>query len=42
MYLYISIQQKEIGWRDNSRKLLIFSTDAGFHLAGDGKVGQLV
>lgn len=29
-----------IGWRDQARRLLVFSTDAGFHYAGDGKVGQ--
>ena len=28
-----------IGWRSVSRKLLIYITDAGFHIAGDGKVG---
>lgn len=28
----------EIGWRDEARRLLLFSTDAGFHFAGDGKV----
>lgn len=28
----------EIGWRDGSRKLIVFSTDSGFHYAGDGKV----
>lgn len=28
----------QIGWRENVRKLLVFSTDAGFHYAGDGKV----
>ena len=27
-----------IGWRDLSRKLLLFITDAGFHFANDGKV----
>lgn len=27
-----------IGWRDQARRLLVFSTDAGFHYAGDGKV----
>lgn len=30
--------KKEIGWREKARKLLVFSTDAGFHYAGDGKV----
>lgn len=29
---------QEIGWRGASRRLLLFSTDAGFHYAGDGKV----
>lgn len=28
----------DIGWREKSRKLLVFSTDSGFHYAGDGKV----
>jgi protocadherin alpha len=28
----------EIGWRERARRLLLFSTDAGFHYAGDGKV----
>jgi integrin beta 1 len=32
----------EIGWRDQSRKMLLFSTDAGFHYAGDGKLGGIV
>lgn len=32
----------DIGWRDKSRKLLVFSTDAGFHYAGDGKLGGIV
>lgn len=27
-----------IGWREKARRLLVFSTDAGFHYAGDGKV----
>ncbi|XP_056336088.1 integrin beta-1b.1 [Danio aesculapii] len=30
-----------IGWR-NVTRLLVFSTDAGFHLAGDGKLGGIV
>ena len=33
---------KEIGWREKARHLLLFSTDAGFHYAGDGKVGTLL
>ena len=34
--------KEEIGWRDKSRKMLVFSTDAGFHYAGDGKLGGIV
>lgn len=30
-----------IGWR-NVTRLLVFSTDAGFHFAGDGKLGGIV
>ena len=29
-----------IGWRDLSRKLLLYITDAGFHFANDGKVSD--
>jgi len=32
----------KIGWREKARRLLVFSTDAGFHYAGDGKVGKLI
>ncbi|XP_014230256.1 integrin beta-PS [Trichogramma pretiosum] len=32
----------EIGWREKARKLLLFSTDASFHYAGDGKLGGIV
>jgi len=28
----------EIGWRNPSRRLLVFATDARSHLAGDGRV----
>lgn len=30
--------KEQIGWRPQARKLLVFSTDDGFHYAGDGKV----
>ena len=33
--------QDQIGWR-NVTRLLVFSTDAGFHFAGDGKLGGIV
>lgn len=32
----------EIGWRQKSRKMVLFSTDAGFHYAGDGKLGGII
>jgi integrin beta 1 len=34
--------EKEIGWRNGSRRLIVFSTDAGFHFAGDGKLAGIV
>jgi len=37
VYVCLLVQQ-EIGWRGRSRKMLLYSTDAGFHYAGDGKV----
>lgn len=32
----------EIGWRKQARRLIVFSTDADFHYAGDGKLGGIV
>lgn len=32
--------RNQIGWRERARRLLVFSTDASFHYAGDGKVGS--
>ena len=34
--------KEDIGWRDSARRLLVFSTDAGFHSAGDGRLGGIV
>ncbi|CAI5444386.1 unnamed protein product [Caenorhabditis angaria] len=31
-----------IGWRERARKMLVFSTDAGFHFAGDGRLAGVV
>lgn len=36
-----SPSQKEIGWR-NVTRLLVFATDDGFHIAGDGKLGAIL
>lgn len=30
--------EKDIKWRNASVRVIFFSTDAGFHFAGDGKV----
>ncbi|XP_052824278.1 integrin beta-PS isoform X2 [Octopus bimaculoides] len=37
-----SIVCDDIGWRDVSRRMLVFSTDSDFHYAGDGKLGGIV
>lgn len=34
--------QSEVNWRSKSRKMLVFTTDAGFHYAGDGKLAGIV
>lgn len=34
--------KNEIGWRDAARHLIVFSTDASFHIAGDGKLAGIV
>ncbi|KAH9279256.1 Integrin beta-7 [Echinococcus granulosus] len=31
-----------IGWRKNARKIVLFATDGGFHLAGDGRLAGLI
>lgn len=34
--------KEEIGWRNNSRRIVAFLTDNDFHVAGDGKLGGIV
>lgn len=34
--------KERIGWRDQARHILIFSTDAKFHHAGDGRLAGIV
>lgn len=34
--------KEEIGWRNKSRKLLVYSSDNSYHYAGDGKLGGIV
>ncbi|KAK2859721.1 hypothetical protein Q5P01_004341 [Channa striata] len=36
-----AVCEEEVGWR-NVTRLLVFSTDGGFHSAGDGKLGGIV
>ncbi|XP_030631799.1 integrin beta-1-like [Chanos chanos] len=39
--MQVAVCRENIGWR-NVTRLLVFSTDAGFHFAGDGKLGGIV
>ncbi|KAG7236603.1 hypothetical protein INR49_000726, partial [Caranx melampygus] len=39
--MQVAVCEEHIGWR-NVTRLLVFSTDAGFHFAGDGKLGGIV
>ncbi|KAL3832477.1 hypothetical protein ACJMK2_024117 [Sinanodonta woodiana] len=34
--------QDAIGWRNESRRVLVYFSDAGFHFAGDGKLAGLI
>ncbi|XP_061090452.1 integrin beta-2-like isoform X2 [Conger conger] len=36
-----AVCENEIGW-GNSTRLLVLTTDAGFHMAGDGKLGSIL
>ncbi|XP_050510420.1 integrin beta-PS isoform X2 [Diabrotica virgifera virgifera] len=40
--MQVMVCKNKIGWRDQARHLLIFSTDAEFHIAGDGKLGGVI
>jgi hypothetical protein len=40
--IFLSFPKDVIGWRNDSRKLIVFSTDAGFHYAGDGRVDNQI
>lgn len=37
-----TVCEEEIDWRKESLRLIVLSTDAGFHYAGDGKLGGVV
>ncbi|XP_075237304.1 integrin beta-PS-like [Lycorma delicatula] len=40
--IQVIVCKEEIGWRDSARHLIIFSTDAAFHIAGDGRLGGVI
>lgn len=31
-----------MGWRNSSTRLIVLTTDAGFHMAGDGKLAGIL
>ncbi|KAJ0070541.1 hypothetical protein NL108_015522, partial [Boleophthalmus pectinirostris] len=37
-----TVCREEIGWRNSSTRLLVLTTDAGFHMAGDGKLAGIL
>lgn len=40
--MQVIVCHEEIGWRNQSHRIVVFSTDAEFHYAGDGKLGGIV
>lgn len=34
--------QQQVGWRNESRRILLYATDGGYHIAGDGKVANVI
>ena len=40
--MQVIVCKHPIGWRSNSRKIVLYSTDESFHLAGDGKLAGIV
>ena len=42
MFVQVAACKDPIGWRDHSRKVIVYLTDTGFHFAGDGKLGGQV
>ena len=39
--VYLCLQEK-IKWRSNATHLLVYSSDANVHIAGDGRLGGVV
>ncbi|XP_039281783.1 integrin beta-PS isoform X2 [Nilaparvata lugens] len=40
--MQVMMCKENIGWRDNSNRLIIYSSDSEYHQAGDGKLGGIV
>jgi len=38
--MQVLVCKQQIGWRDQSDKIIVVATDAEFNYAGDGKVSQ--
>ncbi|XP_072028719.1 integrin beta-1-like isoform X2 [Amphiura filiformis] len=39
--LQVAVCKEQIGWRNRARRMIVFATDAGFHMAGDGKLAGI-
>lgn len=37
-----TVCEGQIGWRNSSTRLIVLTTDAGFHMAGDGKLAGIL
>ncbi|KAJ8025015.1 Integrin beta-3 [Holothuria leucospilota] len=40
--MQVAVCKKEIGWRENTRKLLLITSDGPFHVEGDGKLAGIL
>lgn len=40
--MQVMVCKDHVGWRSKARKLIVFCTDAAFHMAGDGKLAGIV
>lgn len=38
----VGVVQGAIGWRNSSNRLIVLTTDDGFHMAGDGKLAGIL
>ncbi|MEB3885594.1 pre-peptidase C-terminal domain-containing protein [Lyngbya sp. CCY1209] len=40
--MQVALREKEVGYRNNSRRVVVLSTDADYHQAGDGKSAGII